>query len=499
MRKLLFFFNLSLSLSLIGIAEASSGNLGQFSVSDSIDIFYYGVNCYGNSAPADTIRWYLYKDTTSASPVKVDSGKTATNTLPSRLLRSEFGVVADYALRHKASNGTPGKYTMKIVARTDTCWTPFVYWWEAVDTTTLNLVKRNGTLILANRDSLAKIDTTLIKVRNQVFDNADSLNLIRYKTDKLTFNSNDSLIIDYSNIPEVRIVSTDTIGQVTSVSDKSGYSLTGDYMTKADSSLYMRTDWGNIKNPTAYQNFSQTRFHFVDSLGEEITAFTDTSKIKTMNINNQWGAFYTWNYSTRTLTSGAGTGANSVAIRCKDFSDSSAIALAQIQILDSTESSTIGLLTSDSQGRGFFALDNGIYCVRLYKPGWQFSVPETLLVNGNEDTIYYADAFNPGIPPQVNLCRVYGWIYDLKSQPVSGAKIEASIKTIPLRYQNTVISPYYKSTLTDDDGFWYLDLYPNSILSPSDTKYIFHLFSPSGTILRLETVVPDQGSWELQW
>jgi hypothetical protein len=501
MKKLLFFFNLSLSLSLslIGIAFALSGNLGQFSVADSVDIFYYGVNCYGNSAPADTIRWYLYKDTTSASPVKVDSGKTATNTLPSRLLRSEFGVLADYALRHKASNNTPGKYTMKIVARTDTCWTPFVYWWEAVDTTTLNLVKRNETLILANRDSLAKIDTTLIKVRNQVFDNADSLNLIRYKTDKLTFNSNDSLIIDYSNIPEVRIVSTDTIGQVTSVSDKSGYSLTGDYMTKADSSLYMRTDWGNIKNPTAYQNFSQTRFHFVDSLGEEITAFTDTSKIKTMNINNQWGAFYTWNYSTRTLTSGAGTGANSVAIRCKNSSDSSSIALAQIQVLDSTESSTIGLLTSDSQGRGFFALDNGIYCVRLYKPGWQFNVPETLQVNGNEDTSYYADAFNPGTPPQVNLCRVFGWIYDLKNQPIVGAKIEASIKTIPLRYQNMVISPYYKSTLTDDDGFWYLDLYPNSVLNPSDIKYIFHLFSPSGTILRLETVVPDQGSWELQW
>lgn len=188
-----------------------------------------------------------------------------------------------------------------------------------------------------------------------------------------------------------------------------------------------------------------------------------------------------------------------MVIRCKNSSDTSSIVFAQIQVLDSTESSTIGLLTSDSQGRGFFALDNGIYCVRLYKPGWQFAVPETLRVNGNEDTIYYADAFDPGVPPQANLCRVYGWIYDLKNQPISGAKIEASIKTVPLRYQNIVISPYYKSTLTDDDGFWYLDLYPNSILIPTDTKYIFHLFSPSGTILRLETVVPDQTSWELQW
>jgi hypothetical protein len=319
-------------------------------------------------------------------------------------------------------------------------------------------------------------------------------------------------------VNEVRVVSSDTMKA--EVLDKTGYSLTNDYMTKGDSSLFMRTDWANIKNPTTLQNFTQTRFHFVDSLGEELTltsvdsvrkvyivdsldqtvsAEVDTSQIKTMNENNLWGANYTWSYSTRTLTSGAGSGANSVVIRCKQSSDSSNIALAQIQVLDLVENSTIGLLTSDSQGRGFFALDNGIYCVRMYKPGWQFTVPETLDVNGNEDTIYYADAFDPGSPPQASLCRVYGWIYDVNNLPVVGAKIEASIQTIPLRYQNIIISPYYRSITSDDEGYWYLDLYPNLVLNPSDTKYIFFIYSPAGTILRLETTVPDQGSWELQW
>ena len=319
-------------------------------------------------------------------------------------------------------------------------------------------------------------------------------------------------------VNEVNVISTDTMKA--DVLDKTNYSLTTDYMTKADSSLFMRTDWANVKNPTAYQNLSQTRFHFVDSLGEEltittvdsvrkvyivdsleqtITAEVDTSQIKTMNENNLWGASCIWNYQTRTLTSGAGSGANSVVIRCKQSSDSSNIALAQIQVLDSTENSTVGLLTSDSQGRGFFALDNGTYCVRIYKPGWQFTVPETLKVSGDEDTTFYAFAFDPGSPPQPSLCRVYGWIYDINNQEVVGAKIEAGIKTIPLRYQNIIISPYYKSTTTDEEGYWYLDLYPNSALNPSDTKYIFFVYSPSGTILRIETTVPDQGSWELQW
>lgn len=188
-----------------------------------------------------------------------------------------------------------------------------------------------------------------------------------------------------------------------------------------------------------------------------------------------------------------------MVIRCKQSSDSSNIALASIQVLDSLEESTIGLLTSDSQGRGFFALDFGTYCVRMYKPGWQFTVPETLKVSGDEDTTFYADAFDPGSPPQPSLCRVYGWIYDINNQEVVGAKIEASIRSIPLRYQNIIISPYYKTTTTDDEGYWYLDLYPNSTLNPSDTKYIFFIYSPSGTILRIETTVPDQVSWELQW
>lgn len=307
---------------------------------------------------------------------------------------------------------------------------------------------------------------------------------------------------------------------------------------KADSSLYMRTDWDNIKNQDALVGLSHTsvgrvdtvdtvmqtvsascdtesiarstwsedvvpaderRIGYADSLGEEIFAEVDTADIKAMNENNQWGAASIWNYPTRTLTQGAGSGVNSVVIRCRDSSDSSSVAFAQIQVLDSTEASTLGVLTSDSQGRGFFALDEGTYCVRLYKPGWQFSLPETLRVDQDEDTAYYAEAFDPGSPAQANLCRVYGWVYDINHQPIVGVKVEAEIRSVPVRYQSLVISPYRKSIVTDDEGFWYLDVYPNSILSPAGTDYTFHIFSSSGTILRLKAKVPDQTSWELQW
>ncbi len=295
---------------------------------------------------------------------------------------------------------------------------------------------------------------------------------IKAKTDKLTFNAQDSLIVDYSNIPTGGLTPAehDTLFKIRNYS----YAVEETIRVHAPHG----NDWGQ---------------------GGGGDGGTDTALIKIMNNNNSWGAYYTWNYTTRTLTSGAGSGANSVVIRCKQSSDSTNIAGAQIQVLDSIQNSTIGLLNSDSQGRAFFALNNGVYCVRIHKPGWQFTVPETLRVSGNKDTTYYAGAYSPGSPPLPILCRVYGWIYDINNQPVVGAKIEASIKTIPLRYENVIISPYYKSTTTDDEGYWYLDLYPNSVLSPYDTKYIFFIYSPSGTILRIETTVPNQTSWELQW
>jgi hypothetical protein len=309
-------------------------------------------------------------------------------------------------------------------------------------------------------------------------------------------------------------------------------------LDQADSSLYMRTDWNNVKNQDALVCLSRTgmarvdtvdtvtatlsapcdtesiarstwnedivprsgrRLQYVDSLGEEVSASVDTGEILTMNENHQWGGSSIWNFPVRTLTQGAGSGVYSVVIRCKDSSDSTAVAFAQIQVLDSTENTTLAVLTSDSQGRGFFALDGGTYCVRLYKPGWQFTVPETLKVQQDEDTVYFAQAFDPGLPPQAGLCRVYGWVHDLNDQPMSGATVEAEIKTLPVRYQNLVISPYYRSTVTDHEGYWYLDLYPNSALIPSGTMYSFRIFSPSGTILRLEVQVPEQASWELQW
>ncbi|MFH0930317.1 MAG: hypothetical protein V1890_00055 [Candidatus Zixiibacteriota bacterium] len=250
-------------------------------------------------------------------------------------------------------------------------------------------------------------------------------------------------------------------------------------------------NWADITNPSTVQSLIGTRIKYVDSLGEEIAGGSATNPDTIAN--------HVWIWNTRTLTSGVGTGANQVVITTKQSSDSTPIASVQVQVLNYEQTATAGLLTTNPSGQATFALDNAIYKVRMFKPGWQFTVPESLVVSGNSSATLYASAFDPGLPPSAELCRVYGWIKDLKGLPVVGAVIDAKIVSTPLRYQSVLISPYYKTTNTDSEGYWYLDLYPNSKLSPSSTQYDFTIYIPYGTILKLKSTVPEQSSWELQW
>jgi hypothetical protein len=254
-----------------------------------------------------------------------------------------------------------------------------------------------------------------------------------------------------------------------------------------DSGIIARAPWDNDLIAQA-----QRRIRYVDSLGEELSGGGSAANPDTI-------ANHVWIWDSRTLTSGAGAGTNQVVITTKQSSDSTPIASVQMQVLNYEQTATAGLLTTNPSGQATFALDNAIYKVRMFKPGWQFTVPESLVVSGNSSATFYASVFDPGLPPSAELCRVYGWIKDLKGLPVVGAVIDAKIVSTPLRYQSVLISPYYRTTNTDSEGYWYLDLYPNSKLSPSSTQYDFTIYIPYGTILKLKNTVPEQSSWELGW
>ena len=265
-----------------------------------------------------------------------------------------------------------------------------------------------------------------------------------------------------------------------------------------DNATRTLTDTTNIGEKIANKSAEK-----VWSFSNPITLSDTIPKVFAVNAgssNPDTIANHVWSWSTRTLTSGTGTGANQVTLTIKDAADSvTTLNGVQVQVLNQAQTSTEGLLTSNSLGQAIFSLNDATYKVRLFKPGYVFAVPESVIVAGATSKTFYGSAFNPGTPPSPALCRVFGYVKDINNLPVVGAKIEALIKTVPLRYQLVSISPYYKTTTTDANGYWFLDLYPNTILNPNNTKYLFTVTVTSGAILKLETIVPNQSSWELSF
>lgn len=69
------------------------------------------------------------------------------------------------------------------------------------------------------------------------------------------------------------------------------------------------------------------------------------------------------------------------------------------------------------------------------------------------------------------LTQVWDLVVDASNKPVAGLRIEARLSHAA--FFNNLIVPQSVSTVTDANGYWQLELYPNSVLAPTDTDYLF--------------------------
>ncbi|MGE5692513.1 MAG: hypothetical protein ACM3YF_01895, partial [Candidatus Zixiibacteriota bacterium] len=193
-----------------------------------------------------------------------------------------------------------------------------------------------------------------------------------------------------------------------------------------------------------------------------------------------------------------GTGSNPVTVNVKQ--GAVPIAGVQVQVVDSlTQLATQAIGNTDANGIIRFNLNSGFYFVRLFKPGYLFVAPETLIVSGSTIKNYAGALFDPGAPSSPSLCRVYGWVFGLSADSLAGVTVTAEIKTSPLKAGLIVISPYLKAATTNSSGYWYLDLYPNLSLTPWTTKYEFTVYLNSTPIAKRTVIVPSQASWQFTW
>ncbi|MBD3194370.1 MAG: hypothetical protein GF317_04895 [Candidatus Lokiarchaeota archaeon] len=182
--------------------------------------------------------------------------------------------------------------------------------------------------------------------------------------------------------------------------------------------------------------------------------------------------------------------------------DNSAIPNTWFKIFNEGLDAVIAWWYNDPNGLRVFTLDDGTYKVYPHKTGYTFAeIPLTITVSGESinDTLVGTEiTHTPSIP---GLCRVYGYIYDLQADSLSGVVVTAALRSRPPVRDTTgsIVSPYPVNTTTNNSGYWYIDLIPTSLLSPQ-SDYMFKAELSSGEILPNKRItVPDSTEWELQW
>lgn len=240
---------------------------------------------------------------------------------------------------------------------------------------------------------------------------------------------------------------------------------------------------------------STRKVYILDSLDQTITAETDTTLIKTVAENNP--AIWTDQVG--------GTGTEQETLIVFDVSDTTTIDVLDITVYNASGGEVASGQT-DVNGMKIFYLDPATYTFTLHKIGIVDKDTSLTITTDGTDS-FYVEIYDVGAPPSGGKCRIYNWIYNLIGEADSTYVVRAENLNIPLRYQNALISPYKVETNPNDTGYFYLDLYKTSELTPDTSTYLLRILDPDGEDILydsldntgIEFTVPDSTSWLFTW
>ena len=196
----------------------------------------------------------------------------------------------------------------------------------------------------------------------------------------------------------------------------------------------------------------------------------------------------TWDSGTDTLedirnaTAGAGAGLPTATITVTETDDDGdPIPSARVQIYDSGNSVYVAEGTTNGSGvAAIIVPGDATYKARVSKPGWTFTVPETLTVSGDTADAYYGTQFTPGTPSPGTV-RIYSWEFEADgATAIPSVAVNAWPSNRGAHHDDGGIAyedTYNATATTDSNGYWYLDLTP-------DTEYDFDLQTTRDNIYR---------------
>lgn len=197
--------------------------------------------------------------------------------------------------------------------------------------------------------------------------------------------------------------------------------------------------------------------------------------------------------------SSLGSGSYPVTITVVDSSSAQVVPGARISVRNLSLTALVALGATGMSGQVQFNLDTGLYILSVLAPGYIFAAYDTVWVNEASYDSVIGSHFDPGSPASADLCRVYGFVYDINGVPLEGVQIMAQLTEGVVRHGTTIISPYMQSVLSDTAGYFYMDLIPSEVLTPTGMKYLISVTYPAGTILKKKIEVPDMATWQLTW
>lgn len=195
----------------------------------------------------------------------------------------------------------------------------------------------------------------------------------------------------------------------------------------------------------------------------------------------------------------SGSGMYAYSLLTFDSSSGQVIPGVGLAVRNINQSALIATGRSDMNGLAAFNLDTDSFLVVADATGFIFDTYDTIIVTGSGTDTVYGYRFDPGEPSAPELCRVYGYLYDLEGDPVGQATVAAYLPQGVTRSGGRVVSPFTVSATTDSTGYFFLDLIPSDSLIPSSTSYEMTIHNQDGTIFRKRLKVPVTSGWQLVW
>lgn len=368
---------------------------------------------------------------------------------------------------------------------------------------TLNaIIVRNNSSLPTSEDSLSVVFYSLDSLGNST--TADSVFILVVSPDGVVA-FKDSLVVSDSRITATSIRSKQFYSFKEQVSNLDGGGLVGQYFLTIlayNSSLGLLTP-------------NQYNFQIISSsFSQQLEATDDSVLVKGGIIDSGMIAASVWNapQANHTMTNtfgkyldteisgiSSGSGIYSVSIYAYDSSLNQVIPGVGFAIRNLDQSALIALGLGGNNGDVSFNLnaDSLLMVPSLY--GYFFDAYDTFVVTGAMTDTAFGYKFNPGLPGNPYLTRVYGFLYDIHGAAEAGEEVTVSLIGDGVRYKSVILTPTQLTTVTDTLGYFYFDIIPSDSITPAGSKYEISINKQDGSIFRKRVQVPTQAQWLLDW